>query len=146
MSNNPVVSQHFVTFLSPGTFVAEDRTLPIDSWDVDRAQAMASEIVERYNARPYGFYFTTRGRGPKDLDSKQLKRSGTYFLGGTVRTVEQVRADAKPDERILLANMTGNGYSRVIENRNSWRWTQPLDDKDVVLPQPAWATQHEDRP
>ncbi len=32
------MEKHFVTFLSPGTFVAEDRTLPIDSWDVNKAQ------------------------------------------------------------------------------------------------------------
>ncbi len=138
MTKKPV-SQHFVTFLSPGTFVAEHRTLPVESWDVERAQAMASEVVERYNARPYGFYFTTRGRGPDDLDSRELKRSGTYFLGGTIRTVDDVRADAKSDERILLSNMVGNGYARVVENHNSWKWTQPLGDKDVVLPEPAWA-------
>jgi len=137
--SKPAMTKHFVVFLSPGTFMAENTEKPINSWDVERAQEMAAEIVERYNARPYGFYFVTRGRGADDLDSRELKRSGTYFLGGTIRTVDEVRAAAKPDEKILLSNMTGNGYSRIIENRNSWKRTQPLGDDDVVLPPPAWA-------
>lgn len=135
----PAVTQHYVVFLSPGTFMAEDTRKAIDAWDVERAQDMAAEIVERHGARPYGFYFVTRGRGADDLDSRELTRSCTYFLGGTVRTVDEVRAAALPSESILLSNMTGNGYSRVIENRNSWKWTQPLGDNDVVLQQPEWA-------
>jgi hypothetical protein len=62
-----------------------------------------------------------------------------YYLGGTVRTLDEVRAANDPDERILLTNMQANGYDRVIENRNSWRWTQPLRSDDIVLPTPAWA-------
>lgn len=139
MTTHVSVSKHFVVFLSPGTFMAENTELPIESWDVERAQAMSAEIVERHGARPYGFYFVTRGRGAMDLDSRELKRSGTYFLGGTIRTVDEVRAARNPDERILLSNMECNGYDRVVENRNSWRWTQPLREIDVVLPQPEWA-------
>lgn len=139
--SEPTMVQHSVVFLSPGTFVAESTQSPIESWDVERAQDMAAEIVERYNARPYGFYFVTRGRGADDLDSREIERSGTYFLGGKVRTVDDVRAANKPDERTLLSNMECNGYSRIIDNRNSWRWTQPLRDEDVVLPPPAWAGQ-----
>ena len=139
MADQTELSRHYVTFLSPGTFVAEDRSLPIDSWDVDRAQEMAADIVERHGARPYGFYFSTRGRTADDLDSRELARSPMYYLGGTVRTLDEVRAANDPSERTLLSNMEGNGYDRVIENRNSWRWTQPFRSDDVVLPTPAWA-------
>lgn len=127
------MQQHFVTFLSPGTFVAEQSERGIDSWDVEKAIKMSEEITERHGARPYGFYFTTRGRSEAELDSKQKAKSGIYYLGGRVRTVEDVERDAKPDEKILLSNMKCNRYARVVENCNSWRWTAPLNDDDVVL-------------
>lgn len=73
--------KHFVTFYSPGTFVAEETELPIDAWDIDKAVKMAHKIVERYEARPYGFRFSTRVRGPNDLDSHREKTSGLYLAG-----------------------------------------------------------------
>ena len=41
---------------------------------------------------------------------------------------------ATEKDRILVSNMEGNGYDRIITNDNSWRWTQPLGKDDVVLP------------
>jgi len=130
------VEKHFVTFFSPGTFVAEETEKPIDSWDVEKACAMATEVLERYNATPYGFQFTTRSRGDADLDSKVTKRSPIYYLGGKVETLAQVKARATEKDRILVANMEGNGYDRIITNTNSWRFTGPLRDGDVVLDWP----------
>ena len=127
---------HFVTFYSPGTFFAEQTTHPIDSWDVEKAKKMARKIVERYNATPYGFSFSTRERGEKDLDSKVSKRSGMYYLGGKVETLAQVKKRATQDDRILISNMEGNGWNRIITNDNSWRVTQPLRNGDVVLDWP----------
>jgi hypothetical protein len=130
-----VVSQHFVTFYSPGTFFAEDRTLPIPEWDVEAAKKMAREVVERYNAKPFGFKFSTRSRGPKDLDSKETARSGMHFLGGTIETLKQVEARNKREGGldILISNMKGNGYFKVITNSNSWRVTQPFEADSVLL-------------
>lgn len=134
---------HFVTFLSPGTFFSEKRELPIESWDVDAAIRMSESIIERHGARPYGFYFTTRGRNDDELDSSQKPKSGIYYLGGRVRTVEDVRRDAKPEEEILLANMERNGYARVVENSNSYTWTAPLKEDDVVLDYTPPSREHE---
>lgn len=127
------MQQHFVTFYSPGTFVAEQSTEPIETWDVEQAQKMAHDITERYHATPYGFQFTTRERTDDELDSKQVARSPMYFLGGTVETLAQVKARATEQDRILVGNMEGNGYDRIVTNNNSWRWTQPLAKDDVVL-------------
>ncbi len=44
------MQKHFVTFYSPGTFVSEETTNPIGSWDVAAAMKMAHGIVERYAA------------------------------------------------------------------------------------------------
>ena len=127
------MEKHFVTFFSPGTFVSEDTTLPIASWDVDTAVQMAGTISERYGARPYGFRFSTRGRGAEDLDSKVVKQSGIYYLGGRVETRAEVEARNDPKEDILRANMRCNNIERIIINDNSWCFTGELHDGDVVL-------------
>ena len=127
------VVKHFVRFFSPGTFIAETSESTIDSWDVDKAVKMARKVKERHGATPYGFQFFTKSRGKYDLDSKETKTSHMYFLGGTVRTLAQVEADNKPDEEILRSNMRNNNYKRIITNTNSWKITQHLNSKDVVL-------------
>lgn len=127
------MEKHFVEFFSPGTFVAESSVKPIDTWDVETAVLMATEVKERHGAVPYGFRFLTRSRGPDDLDSNVAAKSGMYYLGGRVETLEQVKARNDPKDRILISNMECNGYSRIVTNDNSWPWTQPLHDGDVVL-------------
>src|SRR5258708_40344118 len=48
------MQKHFVTFYSPGTFVAETTTKPIDKWDVDTAVQMAQGGSRTNGAPPYG--------------------------------------------------------------------------------------------
>ena len=127
------VEKHFVTFLSPGTFVAEETTRPVESWDVETAKAMARDVKERYDATPYGFYFSTRARDDDELDSRMTKRSGVYYLGGKVMTIAQLKGRGDPHDLILIRNMENNGWRRIIENTNSWKWTQPLNKDDTVL-------------
>jgi len=127
------MKKHFVTFYSPGTFVAESTTKEIDSWDTDKAVEMARGIKERYGATPYGFRFTTRTREENDFDSKQTAQSNMYYLGGKILTLQEIIDRADPNDKTLISNMQSNGYARVIENNNSWRWTQPLESDDVVL-------------
>jgi hypothetical protein len=106
---------------------------PIDSWDVEKAKRMARSITERHGATPFAFYFTTRSRGEDDLDSKVTDTSVTYYLGGKVETLAEVKARATKDDRILISNMEINHYDRIITNTNSWKVTQPLNKNDVVL-------------
>jgi hypothetical protein len=127
------MTKHFVIFLSPGTFFSEQTEKPIDSWDVDKAVKLSRRITERYNAKPYGFQFTTRERGEGDLDSKETKRSGTYYLGGRVMTFEDVEREM-PDEKILMSNMKCNEYEKVVVSETPWRSIHPLEKGDVVLP------------
>ncbi len=123
---------HFVSFLSPGTFVHEETTKPIESWDVEKAKEMARGITERHDATPFGFRFSTRERKDDELDSKVVKRSGCYYLGGRVMTLADVKREM-PNEHILIGNMECNGYDRIIVNTNSWKIVQPLNADDVVL-------------
>jgi hypothetical protein len=110
------MKKHFVTFLSPGTIVAESTTKDIDSWDTDKAIKISKGIKERHGALPYGFYFTTRERGAEDFGSKETQKKQNV-----------------PNDQILISNMECNKWDKVIINTNSWEWTQPLHDCDVVL-------------
>lgn len=128
------MKRHFVTFLSPGTFVAEDTTKQVESWDVKAAQAMAEGITERHAVIPYGFYFTTSERAPGEWEPKQTAKSPMYYLPHCkVETLEEVEARNDPKESILRSNMRCNGFNRVIVTTKGWRWTQPLNETDVVL-------------
>jgi hypothetical protein len=66
-------------------------------------------------------------------DMVTIIRDRIADLIGKGRTLEQVKARATKDDRILVSNMEINGYERIITNDNSWRWTQPLEPDDVVL-------------
>jgi len=124
---------HFVEFFSPGTFVSEVSRKPIESWDTGVALAMAANISERHNAKPYGFQFLTKFRNDDELDSREVARSPTYFFGVKIRTLAEVAAENDPNEEILHSNMRTNGWERVVTTTSGWKCTLPLGPEDVVL-------------
>ena len=127
------VKKHFVTFMSPGTFVCETTTKEIKSWHVPTAIRMSKKIVERYNAVPFGFRFSTRARGPKDLDSKVVKQSGMYYINCKIETYDDIVKRDDPNEEILRSNMRINGYDKVAVTIKGWKAVYPLEKGDVVL-------------
>lgn len=127
------MKKHFVKFMSPGTFVAEETVKEIDSWDVAKAIDMAKEIIERYNSKPYGFKFFTRERNDDELDSKITQCSGTYYINGVVETLEEIKAKCDPNNRILISNMENNRWNSVVTTYSPWKWTQPFGENDHVV-------------
>ena len=127
------MKKHFVIFYSPGTFVAETDERPLSSWDVNEAVKLAKSITQRYNAKPYGFQFTTRERTSKELDSKVIKTSPMYYLSGKVETLEEIEARNDPKEEILRSNMRSNKCKRVIRMNTPWEWIEPFNNSDIVL-------------
>ena len=125
------MQKHFVTFYSPGTFIAEMTEEPIDSWDVKLAEKRAKKITERYNAKPYGFSFSTRSRNADELDSKVTATSHMYYLSGKIETLAEIKA--REPAGILFSNMQCNNWNRIITCKTPYPWTQPLEDGDVVL-------------
>lgn len=128
------MKQHFITFYSPGTLIAEQTTKPIPSWDIEQAITLAATITERYGAKPYGFQFSTRSRTESELDSSEVARSPMHYMNCHVESLEEIKARQDPNDRILISNMQCNGWNRVVRTKEGWRWTQPLLDKDVVIP------------
>ena len=127
------MKKHYVTFFSPGTFVSEESTKEIDSWDVSVAKKMAEKIVERYNAHPYGFQFSTRERTEDDFDSKEVGHSNMYYINCKIETLTEIEKRNDPNESILRSNMRGNGYDSVAVTIEGWKGTYPIQEGDVVL-------------
>lgn len=127
------MKKNYVTFYSPGTFASETTVKEVDGWETPQAVEMSKEIIERHGAMPYGFQFTTRERKEDDFDSKETKRSNMYYLGGTVETLEEVKAKNNPDDEVLISNMECNKWKKVITNCNSYRSTFPFNEGDIVL-------------
>lgn len=132
--------KHFVEFFSPGTFFAETSVREVSSWDTKEAVGLAETIKERHGAKPYGFQFFTSivadpvpdgEGGTLEVEPKEVKRSGTYFLGGKLMNLEAIAGIA--DYSILLANMRCNGWPIVIENSNSYRSTHPFKEEDLLV-------------
>jgi len=141
MTSKPT-RKHFVTFESPGTFVHETTTKPIESWDPKLAVEMAEQIKERYNATPFGFYFTTAlcaepvpdgEGGALNVEPKQVAKSGRHFLGGTLETVDDVRARRDPKETILLSNMEGNRTPIIITVIRGYKSTHVFGESDCIV-------------
>jgi hypothetical protein len=132
MIETVMLTKHFVQFFTPGIFFSETTEKEIETWDIPTAIEMSKTNRERYKARPYGFAFLTRGRTEGELDSRVLKRSGTYFLGGRIETLDEIDRRNDPEEKILRENMRGNGWDRVVVT--SQGNTFPLKPDDVILP------------
>ncbi len=140
--NVVTVRKHYVTFYSPGTFFTEQTTKPIDDWDTKVAVEMAKTVLERYNAKPYAFRFFTQleaepvpdGEGGMlKVEPKEVESTHLFYLGGTLRNFDEVVEKNDPKENILRSNMRGNRMWVIIENTNSWRFTGPFNQEDVIV-------------
>lgn len=65
-----------------------------------------------------------------EVDHKQVNRSGTYFINGTVYDEAGVKEHVS-DNSILLSNMEGNGWSRVVRTKTGN--ICPFLDKDEIV-------------
>ena len=107
------MKKRFVTFYSPGTFVAESTTKPVANWDVSKAVEMLSGIRARHGAHPYGFQFYTMRRGLRDFEPVEIDRSPMYYVNCKVQTLDDVEAEG-PSSKTLAQNMRTNHWKRVI--------------------------------
>ena len=144
-----------VTFLSPGTFVDEQSTKDIPEPNPSLALKLAADVLERYHAKPYGFYFSTLliadpvpdgEGGTLDVMPREVDQSGIYFIGGKLMTFDEVEQRADPKERILLDNMRYNDFKIVIQNDNSWRTMKPFGERDSIIDRDGRITHRGDEP
>lgn len=121
--------KQYVQFLFPGLIVSNISTRPVP----DR------QAISDLPVGAYGYRFFDREeimQGDEWLLGKE-KNYSPYIYFGEALTVEDVErlngGDARlsGEYRILLSNMRGNGYSRVVRTiRGSFH---PLNKGDVVI-------------
>ncbi len=133
--------KHYIEYYSPGTIVCEQsRRGPVDSWNTALACELANGVLERHNAKPFGFRFITQleadpisdGQGgTMKVEPKETARSAMHYLGGKVMRYEDIPDDDK--HTILRSNMRCNGWPLVIQNENSWRFTGQFNQADLIV-------------
>jgi hypothetical protein len=127
----PQTLKHYVTTYAPGSFVDETTSRPIEAWDVRRALEIAGEVVERYDARPFAFRFTTRDEPPpivldgvaRAVEPIEVAKSGMYFINAEILSLSDVEARAAATPRaysILASNMRANGWAHVAETKTPY--------------------------
>lgn len=127
------MKKDFVTFYSPGTFVAEMTTKQVASWSIPKALKLMKDVKERHGAVPYGFRFTTKKRGLRDFEPKEVAKSGMYYVNCRVQTLDEIEKRGKKEELTLLQNMRSNGWDKIVTTKSGWAWSHPLQDGDIVL-------------
>jgi hypothetical protein len=129
--------EYTVTFYSPGTLMAETTTKDIPEPNVPLACRMAEEIKERYKATPYGFVVTAYERPAPieghEFERKRISQSGTYYINCKVETLAEVKARGEEREKILVSNMEGNGWDKIVKTTRGWGWAQPFREGDKVV-------------
>lgn len=148
-------TKHYVTFESPGTMFAESSSKEMGEWDTCAAMRLCADVRERHGARPYAFYFSTRRTAEPVVDddgnalrveSKELKRSGKYYVLARLRDYDEVVRDNLPDENILRSNMLCNGYWVLAETTNSYKHCAPFNEDDFVVDADGRVTHRGDEP
>ena len=112
-------TRHFVTFFYAGRVVADSQTEEIRHAD-------PSAVV--VPARSYAFRLHDIREITDDdgvvLRSDLLNRSKTFWPGGVLKTLDEVRREQ--GSRILVENMECNGWPSVVFSRFG-SWPQPFD-------------------
>lgn len=116
----------YVEIMYPGTLFSESEIKEVNSGRDPYAVAH-----EHKNA--FGFRFFDQERTQVKVGSKTQVVSGErkndskfYYPGGQTFTVEEVKR-LKGDHEILISNMEGNGYKKVVRTRRGN--FQPFDSK-----------------
>lgn len=118
--------KRFVTFLAPGSFLAENWSRDVDSLDPYAIEwpnnAYAFTLHEREDIVDGDARFTGKARqiGPT-----------YYHPDSTIETLDEVKANPKAGA-VLVSNMQINRWDRVVWSR--WgNWPQPYKDGEVKV-------------
>jgi hypothetical protein len=113
---------HGVEYLYPGIFVSENECKDITS--PDPALALKKMPKGAYAFRFYEYNQIL------DMKGKPKNFSGWTYPNGRVYTLAEIKKKF-PQQKILISNMEGNGWNRVVETQTH-NWV-PFTDKDQVV-------------
>lgn len=131
----------YAQYFSPGTLFPEIQTIELESGSLQEAAVRAKGVIECHGATPYSFDIVTKivaepiddGEGGKlEVSSKEVERSGRYFLGGKIFRYEQV-LEEKGENSILARNMRNQKAPICIVIDNGYRSTQLFQEQDCIV-------------
>ncbi|PZM08070.1 hypothetical protein CPY51_30470 [Rhizobium tubonense] len=123
------MSKEYAVFLFNGSFTNTERPVQVPCRDVDRATEIAQQLTLQYGAPPFAFHFESR---VDSLDSIG-NRSGLYYLGGTIQTLAEIRAECNPSNQRMIWNLEARGIDKIVTNNCPCLACFPLRDEDQVL-------------
>ena len=113
----------FVEFLFPGSVIPEKEVRQVENRDIP-------EVPE--GAFVYSFFDLNRTVvGKEEFWGSRNNHSGKVYPNAQILTVQDVK-DQIPNSDILVANMEGNGWDRVVRTRRGN--FQPFNEGDSVTP------------
>lgn len=117
---------HYVTFWSPGSFVANEQTVSVESADPRKVKWPDSAYAFRMFRREDVI------DGDKTYQGKPEQIGPIYYHpDSTVQSYEQAKGNLKATA-ILLDNMRINGWDQIIWTR--WgNWPQHFDAKTMEV-------------
>ena len=114
----------YVTFFFPSVFVDDEEDKEVGHRDPNKLKIPAGCHAFRFYERKV---VTVDG---ETLKGPCKNYTGLYYINGDIFTIEQVRSQF-PNEKILIDNMRGNGWDKVIRTRSGgWR---PFEKDDNVF-------------
>ena len=126
------IKQHFVTFKSPGMATAEHTTKEITPGTRSRPLRWPTTYWNATAPSPTASTSPPGPAPPQELDSKNIAKSGTYFMGGKIQTLQEVMANPTGN-KTLIENMKGNHWDQVVTVTKGHQWTSPILKDDAVL-------------
>ena len=80
------------------------------------------------------------------VESKLVKKSGIYYITGSLETLDDAEARNLANEEILRSNMRGNDMFIVCVNSNSWRSVHSFEESDFVVDAQGYIVERGDNP
>lgn len=123
--------KHIVEYLLPGFMWPEETIRELPERSVKAAVKKAPErafCFTLYDIEEAPYF------GPDyKIVPVPKNKSGRYYLGGEIFTIDQVRV-LYGDDSILLSNMQNNDWDRIIRcNTGNW---QPFTESDTLIKNP----------
>jgi len=121
----------YVEYLYPGSFFSEEESKPVKERDPEK-------ILKTLPKGVFAFLFYDQASTMVKVDGeaqtvygKRKNVSGKYYPDAEIYTVPQLKALDEKQYHILIANMEGNGWKRVVKTRRGN--FQPLEKSDTIL-------------
>jgi len=122
------VRKTYIEFLYSGSFMSESSTQEINTRDV-------SKVKVPKDAFCFSFFdilsvVVETDRRKVQLTSERINVSPKHYYGGKLYTAAEFKR-AFPSERILINNIKGNNYKKIIKCRTG-NW-QPFEETAVLI-------------